>query len=212
MKFYLGLVLMVGLAFAAQAHATNLLVNGSFQSGNFNGWTLGTTSNGTAGVGLPIVTNWPLGGMNAAKYEVGEVNFDGTYQGATISQTFTTGGGFANLSVTWFAQATGSTNTNGGRFELILDGTVLASHDVGPLFAIQSRNGVLSDGLFVSPGQHTFEVDILRPFTSFQNSTPFQYITGAVADAPGTVPEPSSLLLLVTGVAGAAGIVRRRMQ
>ena len=211
MKRCFELLLMVVLALTGAANATNQLVNGSFQSGNFSGWTLGTTSNGTAGIGLPIVTAWPLGGMNAAKYEVGEVNSDGTYQGVTLSQAFTSSGGTATFSVMWAASSTGSFNADGGKFELILDGTVVGSYDVGPMFPVQTVHGVLSDTLFISPGQHTFEVDILRHFVSFQNSTPFQYITGAVADAPSTVPEPSSLLLLISGVTGVAGIVRRRV-
>ena len=64
----------------------------------FNGWTIGTTSNGTWGEGYPVVTGWPLGGLNAAKGEVGEVSFDGTLQGGTLSQVFNTTGGAATLS------------------------------------------------------------------------------------------------------------------
>src|ERR1700736_3271900 len=87
------LLLVAILLFAAQAGATNLIQNGSFQTNDFTHWTIGTTSNGTWGSGYPVVTGWPLGGMNAAKGEVGEVNFDGTLQGGTLSQTFTRGEG-----------------------------------------------------------------------------------------------------------------------
>src|SRR6202040_646102 len=72
------LLLFVGvLLFGAQAGATNLIQNGSFQTNDFTDWTIGTTPNGTWGSGYPVVTGWPLGGMNAAQGEVGEVTFDG---------------------------------------------------------------------------------------------------------------------------------------
>jgi hypothetical protein len=92
---YMPFVLIALLALvAAQASATNLLVNGSFETGDFTGWTLGTTSNGTAGVGYPVVSQWPLdGSIKAWKGEVGEINFTGQYEGATLSQTFNSGAG-----------------------------------------------------------------------------------------------------------------------
>ncbi len=100
------LVLVALLALvAAQAGATNLIVNGSFQTGDFTGWTLGTTSNGTAGAGFPVVAAWPLGGMNAWEGEVGEVNFDGTQQGATLTQSFTAAAGSSAISIDWAATA-----------------------------------------------------------------------------------------------------------
>lgn len=211
MKRCVLLVLVSLLVLAAgQASASNLLVNGSFQSGDFTGWTLGTTSNGTAGTGFPIVTGWPLGGMNSAKYEVGEVNFDGTFQGATLSQDFTSAGGMATLSFMWAAQGDGiHQNADGGLFELILDGTVLASYDVGTIGPNDLFNGSLSDTLNLSAGNHTFEIDILRPYVSQQGNTPYQYVTGA--DVEGQVPEPGPLMLLGSGVVGMAGVLRRKL-
>src|SRR6267143_3365623 len=115
-------VLVAILLFAGHAGATNLIQNGSFQTNNFTDWTIGTTSsNGTWGSGYPVVTGWPLGGMNAAKGEVGEVNFDGTFRGGTLSQIFTSGAGAATLSFDWAAMGDGThTNGEGGDFRLLL--------------------------------------------------------------------------------------------
>jgi hypothetical protein len=204
----LALVALLAI-FAAQAGATNLLVNGSFQSGDFSGWTIGNTSNGTWGQGFPLVTAWPFGGMNAAQGEVGEVSFDGTYQGGTLSQTFYGGGGdTSTLSFDWAAMGDGQTNHEGGLFELLLDGTVLAQHDVGAIGPDQLVSGTLSANFQLSVGTHTFEIAVLRPYLSIYQNTPFQYVTNA--DVEG-IAEPGSLILMGSGVLGLAGVLRRKI-
>jgi len=210
-KRYMPLVLVALLAlFAAQAGATNLLVNGSFQDGTFNGWTIGQTSNGTWGQGFPIVTGWPLGGENAAEGEVGEVNFDGTLQGGTLSQTFTSGAGAATLSFDWASMGDGThQNSEGGVYELILDGTLLGQAFTGTIGPNDIINGTLSANVNLTAGSHTFEIDVLRPYTSAFQNTPYQYVTNA--DVEGTVPEPGSLILMGSGVLGLAGVLRRKI-
>lgn len=213
MKRFMPLVMVILLAVVAgQASASNLLINGSFQTGDFTGWTLNTTPDGSFGDGYPIVTTWPFGGMNAAKMEVGEVSPEGIYAGGTLSQIFTSGGGLTTLSVMWAAQGDGiHQNAEGGLFKLILDGTVVDQHDVGTINPNDLLSGTLTATLNLSAGQHTFEVDILRNFLTNPGNTPYQYITGADAEGAGGVPEPGTLVMLGTGALGIAGILRRKL-
>ena len=205
-------LLLVALlaVFAAQASADNLLVNGDFSSGDFTGWTIGTTSNGTWGQGYPIVTSWPLGGGNAVQGEVGQLSSNGLYEGGILTQTFNSGAGAATLSFDWAAMGDGThENADGGLFRLVLDGTTLAQFDVGDIMANDLFNGTLTANANLTAGQHTFEIDVLRPYTTIPGGTPYQYVTNA--DVEGTVPEPGSLMLMGTGVLGLAGVLRRKI-
>ncbi len=206
-KRYMPFVLVALLAvFAAQASADNLIVNGSFQSGDFSNWTLGTTANGTAGDGFPIVTGWPLGGMNAWEGEVGEVSFDGTQQGATLTQTFLSAGGSATESLLWAAM--GSGNADGGEFTMILNGVQIAQYDTGNINGL--LNGTLTASVPLVAGMNTLEIDVTRRYTTVSGGTPYQWVTGI--DVEGSpVPEPGSLVLLGTGVLGLAGVMRRNI-
>ncbi len=195
--------------FAAQASATNLLVNGSFQSGDFTGWTIGTTSNGTWGQGFPVVTGWPLGGMNAAEGEVGEVNFDGTQQGGTLSQTFTAAGGVGTISLDWAAMGVGGQNADGGEFTILLDGTQVAQYDTGTIDANQLLNGTLTANVNLAAGMNTLEIEVTRKYLTAPGGTPYQFVTGADVEGQG-VPEPGSFVLLVSGVLGVASVVSRK--
>jgi hypothetical protein len=209
-KRYMPLVLIALLAvFAAQVGATNLIVNGSFQSGDFTGWTLGTTPNGTAGAGFPVVTAWPLGGANAWEGEVGEVNFDGTQQGATLTQSFNSAGGAATLSLDWLASAPFAGNADGGEFTMILNGVEVAQIDSGGINQGQMLNGLLTANANLNAGSNTLEIDITRKYISVSDLTPLQYVTGI--DVEGTVPEPGSLILMGSGVLGLAGVLRRKI-
>lgn len=209
MKRYLPLVLLALFAFVvAQAGATNLIQNGSFQSGTFANWTIGTTGNGTWGTGFPVVTGWPLGGMNAAEGQVGEVNFSGVQEGGTLTQTFNSSGGAATISMDWAAKGGSGNNADGGEFTMILNGVQIAQFDTGNINANQLLNGVLNANANLLNGSNTLEIDVTRRFLQ-NNSTPTQFVTGV--DVEGNVPEPGSLILMGSGVLGLAGVLRRKI-
>ncbi len=210
MKRYMPLVVLALFALvAAQAGASNLIVNGSFQSGDFTGWTLGTTPNGTAGDGFPVVTAWPLGGANAWEGEVGEVNFDGTQQGATLMQAFNSAGGAGTVSLDWAVYAPYAGNADGGEFTILLNGTQIAQYDTNNVNQGDLLSGMLNANVNLLNGSNTLEVDITRRYISVGQLTPLQYVTGI--DVEGTVPEPGSLILMGSGVLGLAGVLRRKI-
>ena len=185
MKRYMPLVLVALLAvFVAQAGATNLIQNGSFQSNDFTDWTIGTTCTGTWGQGYPMVTGWPLGGMNSAEGEVGEVNFAGIQQGGTLTQSFMSAGGAATVSLHW--AALGSGNADGGEFTMILNGVQIAQYDTGSINGM--LNGSLSAKCDLVAGMNTLQIDVTRRYIS-SGGTPYQWVTGVDVEGQG-VPEP----------------------
>ncbi len=209
-KRYMPFVLLALFALvAAQAGATNLIQNGNFQSGDFTDWTIGTTGNGSWGTGYPVVTGWPLGGMNAAEGEVGEVNFTGSQEGGTLTQSFNSAGGAATISLDWAAMGAGGTNADGGEFTIILNGTQVAQYDTGTINADQLLNGVLTANANLNNGSNTLELEVTRKYLTEPGGTPYQFVTGV--DVEGTVPEPGSLVLMGSGVLGLAGMLRRKL-
>src|SRR5512146_1121789 len=79
------------------ATATNLIVNGDFESGGLSGWTIFTTPNGDLGsyAGLPQVSLFDVAGngssSTAAMFQVGEAVWIApvhTDQGGGIFQSF----------------------------------------------------------------------------------------------------------------------------
>jgi len=191
---------------AAQAGAINLIQNGSFESNNFDNWTIGTTGNGTWGSGFPIVTGWPLGGLNAAEGQVGEVNFTGLQEGGTLTQSFMSAGGAATETLLWAAM--GSGNADGGEFTMILNGVQIAQFDTGSINGL--LNGTLSASVPLAAGMNTLEIDVTRRYVS-NDGTPYQWVTGVDVEGPSSVPEPGSLILMGSGVLGLAGVLRRKL-
>jgi hypothetical protein len=83
----------------------------------------------------------------------------------------------------------------------------------------------LSDGFTTTLSTTDSTADGSLSFAGFTSATPLTSITLTLPDAPnynaidnfvygqsGVVPEPASLALMLTGLIGAAGIVRRRFQ
>ena len=153
--------------------------NGSFQSGDFSNWTLGTTPNGSAGDGFPIVAQWPLdNNINAWEGEVGEVNFTGQQEGATLSQVFMSTGGAATLSLDWAVYAPFAGNSDGGEFTMLLNGVQIAQFDTNNIDQGQLLNGTLMANANLNNGTNTLEIDITRRYITVPDLTPLQYVTG----------------------------------
>jgi hypothetical protein len=220
-RFLAGATFASALCLAGVAHATtNLITNGDFTTGNFSGWTLTTTANGTYGPSpMPQVASFDVtgtGAQDAAQFEVGEANFDGSQQGAELLQSFTAAAGVLNFSAAIASEGdttVASSNADGGVYTVFLDGTSEATFSVGPIAANQVVRDNLSFTAPVTAGSHSIEILMTRGFTTGDlGNTPFQFVTNvsATEGAVVGVPEPTSWALILAGFGAMGATLRRR--
>ncbi len=155
--------IVVALSFSSVGTAmaqSNLLVNGDFATGDLTGWTTFTTDHGTLGPPqLPRVEPFDLTAPGisspSVQFQVGYIGVGGGDQGGGIFQDVNlSSGGTYSLSADIAASSPG-VNAQGGDFELLFDGTVVASDSISLIDVNQIIRGeltaVLSD---VTPGTH----------------------------------------------------------
>lgn len=177
---------------ATAAFATNLVNNGSFETGDFTGW------NATDG-SLELVVSGPFSAYNAAQdgqwYSVwGNIGADGVISQTiadTPGQHYTFSFWFASVgddpsdfSASWnssvlFSQTDPNTGVNWTQFSFDVVGT---GSDTISFAGRDDPAWMALDNVSVSP-------------------------TGG-----GTTPEPSSLLLLGSGALALGGVIRRKLR
>jgi hypothetical protein len=178
-----GAVLMLALAGVAAASGSNAVVNGDFQTGSLAPWSTFTTSNGTiSGGDVQMFDTTGSGASYAAHFNVGQVSFvDGDYEGGGIYQNFYGSGTYTVSADVAVHEPSGAANASCGNFELLLDGTVVASHNFGGYPSTCLSGQTLRDHLSgavntsFALGLRQVEVRITRPYTTV-GITPDEYV------------------------------------
>jgi hypothetical protein len=181
-------ILVIGTAALAQVN------NGSFETGDFSGWTV---SGDTGFTGVCDVSSCP-GGFgpqdgNFAAY------FGPVGDTATISQSIaTTPGDTYSLSF-YLANPVGGTPNF---FQVTFGNSSFSFTNFGVAFNWQQFTLTTVATSTETPLSFTFRND--PSYWFLDNVT--------VQQSGGTVPEPSTFLMFGTGVVGIAGIVRRKLR
>jgi PEP-CTERM motif len=163
----------------------NLVTNGGFETGNFNGWTLSGDANAT---NTYVGTDLPHSGSYAADL--------GAFPGnGFLSQSLSTVAGQTYTLTYWLQNEGGVPNA----FSVSWGGLTL------PMSVITNANGFVYTQ-YVFPNLVATSESTLLQFAFEQ--TPAYWHLDDVSVVP-TVPEPTSLALLVTGLAG-LGLLRLR--
>ncbi|MGA3316909.1 MAG: PEP-CTERM sorting domain-containing protein [Candidatus Korobacteraceae bacterium] len=183
-------VLLVG---APTAFAGNLLTNGSFQTGDFTGWTEGGNFSDTE------VTSGPFyvyaGGQDGDGFYaiLGPVETDGT-----LSQSFSDTVGQHYTFSFWFA----SVGDNPSDFSASWDGTSVLS------LTNPNTGANWSEFSFTETGTGSDTIQF-----AFRDDPAYMALDNVSVSPVGpTTPEPSSLLLLGSGLLTVGGVIRRKFQ
>jgi hypothetical protein len=222
--------LMCGLVVSTGSSQAGF-VNGRFSSGDLSGWTAYSLDGGTIGTPAAVAAGvFGTEAGHAARLQVGDATLlVGPAQGGGLAQTLTLKGGTYHFSVDLASQRPiAVANMDGGKFELLVDGVVMAGHDFGYLAANATERQHLEADLDLSAGEHEFQLQWTRTYRG-DNQTPFQFMDnvflsddpvslggggGSLGPSGPTVgnPVPGSAVLFGIGLAtlGVGRLVRRR--
>lgn len=184
----IGGAVAICLVCAAGTAQANLLTNGDFETGNLGGWTVRLTPNGNTFVQQVVPYDidgpGPLGSSLAANFWVGQlVGVSGAWEGIEMVQDLSLTGGTqytfdADLSV--FRGGTVN-NASGGKFEVIVDGAVLATWDSGGIIAgVPEFSHLTTTFTPTVSGNYEVGLRITRRYTATNVN---QYVDNVVFDA-----------------------------
>ncbi len=189
--------LIVALAFGTSvlASAGNLVTNGSFESGDFSGWTV---TGDTGFIGVCDVTTCP------GNYPPQDGNFAGFFgpvgDTATISQEIaTTPGTQYTLSFYLAAPSNGTPNY----FSVTFGSAQFTLDNFGASF--DYNHFLLTTTATDSQTELSF---------TFRNDPAYWFLdnVSVMAGNQGSTPEPGTLVLFGSGLVGMIGVARRKFR
>jgi hypothetical protein len=194
LKILLVIAAMTFLLCAPMAFGQNLLTNGGFETGDFTGWTTGGNFEDTEVVSGAFYeyTGAQEGSFYAALGPVGTAG--------TLSQSFTDTAGQLYTFSFWLASVGDSPSS----FSASFDGQVelnLTNPNTGANWTQFS---------FTATG--TGNDNISFSFRDDPGYIALDNVSVVAQSGTGTVPEPSSLLLMGSGGLGLLGVVRRKLR
>ena len=179
---------------APMAFGQNLLTNGGFESGSFSGWTTGGNFEDTEVVSGAFYEY--TGAQEGSFYAVlGPVGSDGT-----LSQSFATTAGTQYTFSFWIA----SVGDDPSDFSASWDGTVVYSATDPDTGANWSQLTFTETGTGHDTISFSFRDD--PAYIGLDN------VSVTAQSGQGTVPEPSSFLLMGSGALALAGVIRRKLR
>ena len=192
---------------------TQTFTNGGFDGGDLSGWTITPTTNGQTlaqeVVPFDIDFGGALGMSNVARFRVGQVVFQsGVPAGIEFTQMINLSAATAyavSFNAAAYREANTSGNSQGGIFDLIVDGVSIANWAAGSTSST-TQNSALVSGNFVSgnQGMYSIGVRIQRPFTVPAD------LYQVVDNFSIVVPEPGTFVALGLGVVGLVMARRRK--
>lgn len=212
---------ILALAFGAGASVASAatLTNGDFETGNRSGWAIASFNSGeTLASDVRVFDTSGAGASNALRLNVGHGAAAARVEGGIVlSQGFdVTTAGIHNFSVdVAFGWKKSRSNSDAGRFELLVNGIVQDTYDINRISRGQVFRDNLSGSVYLGLGASTVGLRVTRTFDAARGITGFQYVDNfsLMAPAPTSVepvPLPAGLPLLLMGLGGFAVLHRRR--
>jgi hypothetical protein len=174
--------------------SAEVLMTTDFESGTLSGWTVFSTSNGTlGGQGFPTVAlcdhGNPVSPSHCLQVQVGQLQYAPTHevqQGGGIGLTTMTVSGLMQLSArvgVIYRSPDYKRNLNGGLFEWVVDGQVIADLDVGPVEDGGTVQHQFIGKVAVAAGRHTIQLRVTRPFQSGAGKpAPVQFVDDVMVE------------------------------